>query len=659
MRGVRPDSRRHLLLALFLFPVACRSGRVISGSEDTGAGGAPTAGAGGRGGQVDAGSVGGSSASGGSSGSGGSRAEDGMGGGAGGIIGGGAGGIVGSGGHAAGGAPGAGGISGSGGKPGTGGMASSPAALAGSASNGYGLLEVGVSSPAFTWSVSNLGDAPTPAPVLTNGDASELIVTNLCTAAIAAHSSCTVQVAFRPAALGVRSGSLTLDAGSAGQATFAALATGAYRITIAKTGTGTGTVTTNTGEIACGTTCTALIGTPVVLRARTSNGSSSFFSGWSGGGCAGPGRDCTLTPAASVTITATFSPMTSNLIFVTSNNLPTDRGSAAAYDGDCNAAATAAGINDGPGAAFTAMISDANSLGRARLGATARGWVRMDGKPFADTQAGLFGSQVIFNDVRFDETGRPFNTIVMTGTNSDGTLTSLATPPTMATCQNWTVATNQSFFAGSGSLDGAGGWLSISAGEPCNVGGHVLCMGHTKNSAVSALVSSGKFIWLSTTLFTPGTSLTPDAACQASRPGGVTASAALIATTTRSAATVLDMSASYVRPDGTFVATGAQMAATPAASATATPDPILTSGVWQFGDGTYLQPQGGSIQFTWTGQTTLTSLGTVASTCGNWTDPNQTGFVGFPTETTYPWWNNVSSIGCTRPLPIYCVQTAP
>src|SRR5205823_3557165 len=58
--------------------------------------------------------------------------------------------------------------------------------------------------------------------------------------------------------------------------------------------------------ITCGATCAASFasGTAVTLTAAPAAGST--FSGWSGGGCSGPGA-CTVTLSAATTVTATFS----------------------------------------------------------------------------------------------------------------------------------------------------------------------------------------------------------------------------------------------------------------------------------------------------------------------------------------------------------------
>ena len=106
-------------------------------------------------------------------------------------------------------------------------------------------------------------------------------------------------------------------------------------------------------------------------------------------GCTGPFRDCAINLAASISLSAMFSPMVNNLVFVSSARFPTSLGSAMAYDAKCNAAATTAGINDSASASYIAFTSDASSNAATRLG-SARGWVRMDGQPFADTTTPSF-----------------------------------------------------------------------------------------------------------------------------------------------------------------------------------------------------------------------------------------------------------------------------
>ena len=618
-----PELRDIVLLSL-----ACRTGRQLDGPPDAGAGGGPGGATGGAAGGMAAGGMTG----------------------AGGLATGGAGGVTG---------PGTGGVAG-----GTGGS-TGPAMLTGSTTHVFGVTEVSVASPPFTWTVGNSGGSPSPVPTLINGDPDELVTTNHCTAAIAPGANCTVDVAFRATTSATRQGTLTVNGGTAGQAILIAQATGAFRLTVVKSGAGTGTVSgaaalaaTTNSVIDCGTICSGLFYGTVNLQARTTNGSASFFSGWAGGLCEQHSRDCPAFLQGPTTVTATFSQMNANLVFVTSTIAPTNQGSAATYDSNCNASAMAAGINTAASDGYTAMISDANSLARARLGATARGWVRMDGKPFADTQTALFDSQVVFNDVRFDELHNVLIGELMTGTASDGTLTPLLDSTGVATCNNWTDASAGRFFSiAADSAGGAGNWLSSNLPyriqeERCSGGGHLLCMGNKRNTVVTVSPSTGKKIWVSNSLFNVTAGMTPDALCQANRPTGVSTAVALIATTTRAAGSVLDMSAIYTRPDGTMVGTGAEIV-------TYETFGNLESGPWQFGDGTYMKFDPSDSALAWTGQTDLMNPGGMDTTCSNWTVGTGYAIAGNPGESSPLWWNGTTAAPCSQPHHVYCVQTAP
>lgn len=93
-------------------------------------------------------------------------------------------------------------------------------------------------------------------------------------------------------------------------------------------------------------------------------------------------------------------------------------------------------------------------------------------------------------------------------------------------------------------------------------------------------------------------------------------------------------------PWATLVGTGVQIAT----------GGSLESGIWQTADGTY---RGGSV---WTGQTTLQTPGTSASTCGDWSDPLQTAAnIGSQTG-PYGWWQS-STTGCrATSVALYCIE---
>jgi hypothetical protein len=496
----------------------------------------------------------------------------------------------------------------------------------------FGNVEVGVASGTRTWTLKNTGTLATGTLALTNDNTAEATATNGCTGTLAAGASCDVVITFKPSAGGARSVTLTLAGTPGGTVTLTLGAHGQYRLTV--TTAGTGTVTSTPAGISCGATCSLLVdpGT-VTLKAATTNGSGFFFAGWAGGGCAGPTRVCDVDVAGPTAVTATFSAATANLIFMTSALFAANLGGVAPYDAKCNQAATAAGLNNAGGTGYIAVMSDAASLATDRLG-TARGWVRLDGKPFADTKASLFTAvAAVFNSVSFDETGaRLHRAQAFTGSNADGSLNP-------NNCASWTVDTGDSATYGS-SDGGPQGWVSgLSAS--CENPVHLLCMGKTRITTVAPVVAAGKKIWQSTSLYMVGATQTPSAKCQAERPAGVTTGVALLSTSTTAASAVLTSSAVYVRPDGTRVGTGAAIAA----------GDELESGVWQLADGTYSKSE------VWSGSTAPADKGTIASTCNNWTDSSAAamGRVGWSAFDSKTWFSDTTE-ACRLGFPIYCVE---
>lgn len=79
-----------------------------------------------------------------------------------------------------------------------------------------------------------------------------------------------------------------------------------FALTVAKAGTGSGTVVSTPSGINCGGDCVETYAAGRIVTLTATPASGSFFSGWSGGECAGT-HPCVMAGNTPVTVTATFS----------------------------------------------------------------------------------------------------------------------------------------------------------------------------------------------------------------------------------------------------------------------------------------------------------------------------------------------------------------
>ena len=414
-------------------------------------------------------------------------------------------------------------------------------------------------------------------------------------------------------------------------------APGEVLLSVTKLGGGTGTVTFGPLGSECGATCAVSVapGTTITLQARTQNGADAYFQGFTGGGCVGAERDCVIQVNADTHVDATFAAQDFNLVFLTSATYATDLGGVFNYDVECNNAASAAGINDTDlnGTRFVAWLSDSSSTAATRIGGTARGFVRLDGKPVADTMAGLLAG-AIMNPISIDETGTEVpNSAVMTGTLPDGTAL------TTANCSDW--FSNSGLARAGRSSAGPQTWTSFtnSACDPARL----YCFMRTKTAALPTTPVAGKLAFVTNAPYVPGSG-DPDARCEADKPSGTGPVEALLARTTATAASHLDSAAVYVRPDGQVIGTGQQLIDTAAVS------DRLESGFWQSGDGAYADAT------PWAGATNLTTLPAASDTCDDWSVTTGSGRAGRASFTTQAYWT-FGSLPCNSAfVRLLCVE---
>jgi hypothetical protein len=414
-----------------------------------------------------------------------------------------------------------------------------------------------------------------------------------------------------------------------------------YPLTVSKTGTGAGTVTSDVGGINCGTACAASSAPSTVVTLTAKPSAGSLFTGWSGGGCSEAYRICATTLNAAMSVTATFTANSNNVVFVSSQTYAGNLGGLAQADALCQGLANNAGLSG----TFKAWLAAGTTTGQSRMG-TARGWVRPDGSPFGDTLSGIVTSQQVLNPPALDENGALVSSAVWTGSDGAGS-------PFGMDCSGWTspsASTN-----GATGTPTAGPALWLQGGNfmaSCNSLLHLYCFSVDKNAALTYTHASGKRIWVSQETWVPsGGIAAAHSFCDAEKPAGVLVVKALLDTTSASATQFLTMSQTYVRPDGIVVGTGARIA---------DPTSNLPSGIWQHADGTYVAGR------VWTGNaggigSTCAAAMAHTCTCDNWQPTaGATGYFGHGGQTSSVWFTIASSAAmCTNPRGLYCVEQSP
>ena len=398
--------------------------------------------------------------------------------------------------------------------------------------------------------------------------------------------------------------------------------------------TGTGRITSVPAGIDSTSTTSCLFpaDTVVTLQARTTNGSNSFFSGWSGDGT-GSFRDLTITLDASKTVTANFQSQGwpwGNLIFVSSTAYSSNLG-AAGFDAVCNTLATAAGINNVAGNGFRAWVSTSTTNAFGHLGATG-GYTRLDGSVVFTEMRGaidpLYGS-MIFSPINIDEQGAVVASAqpVRTGTNTDGSTR------VGSTCSDWSGTGNGLVGTTHG---GPGAWTSNVVIPSCSGTARLYCMGVQWNVTVPipAPPPGAKRIYLSTGTVQGDSVLSADC----SGPGSGS-KAVLVSTTAKAASSYINPTTLYVTPSGVVVGSGADILSG-----------TLRTGIWERGDASF----GGVAEPVYTGSPSVSEVGTLASTCQDWTSGSGSAISGL--DMLAPEWWNLRTRACDQPSRVYCVE---
>jgi hypothetical protein len=283
-----------------------------------------------------------------------------------------------------------------------------------------------------------------------------------------------------------------------------------------------------------------------------------------------------------------------NFVFVTSTRQKAGAlGSLAAADSMCQGRAQAAGL----AGTYVAWLSTSTTNAKDRLG-NARGWVRVDGLPFADTVADIVAGRLRY-PIALDELGgkHDFSENVPLVTNTLETGTAMAGQ----TCNDLTApgATGITAMVGAESTF----WTHNGAGANCNNDARYYCFGVDHATPLPPLSLPQRIAFVSRANWLPNGGLAgADAQCaaDAAAAGLPGTFRALLSTPTASAASRFALAGTpWTRPDGAIVTTAFEAPIAP---------------IVQRADGTLANTS------TLTGGADPTAIGTAASTCANWTD---------------------------------------
>ncbi len=399
------------------------------------------------------------------------------------------------------------------------------------------------------------------------------------------------------------------------------------------------------------TACTAQYnyGTTVTLtEAPTSN---MLFQSW-GTECASRfATTCgTGAIAADFTTSVTFRPKI-NYMFVTSDQTVTPQsiaGDLTVADKHCDALARAGGLYNTPtsGAAyFKALLATSGASAATRL-AGAQGWIRPDGREFANLPADMFKTSgtnalQIFYPPEVTEIGTTVrNQLVTTGCDATGMVS--------ANCGDYGPTGNIQQGAPGG---GADIWVASQISVGCNVGAHLYCFETAQPPTLVAPPAAGVRNAFVSAGVLPGTAGISafDNLCMTEASGHLSGTFAALLPTVKSPASArfTTGTAVWARPDGVLL--GTSVANIMGWDVLAPLD--------QDASGNYLSHVSGSV---WVG-TAAPNLAapTLDSDCNDWgaTANATTGFYGYEAGASLSdAYHFIYGTACASKFHVYCLQ---
>jgi len=325
-----------------------------------------------------------------------------------------------------------------------------------------------------------------------------------------------------------------------------------------------------------------------------------------------------------------------NYMFVTSHKFPPRFQPLGVADQKCNDAAADAGL---PGD-YRAWLSTSAIYARDRL-AGARGWVRPDGAPFADTVDDITSGRILTPPLLDEQGHEVLGTPEMpekipTGTNAFG----LVNPG--INCHDW--ANDEVSTASGGYTVGTTVLWTDGDGVNCGAPTRIYCFGVDQAFALTPATPSGKRAFLSAAFTVSGGVAAIDAHCAAdAASAGLSGTfLALVATTMQSAASRFDDSpgATWIRLDGVPLnSAGSDLF-----------DGLLQAPLNLTIDGQYVANE--AVVTGAAGPRALAS-GTNEN-CADWLDPFALTTVGTPSRVDS--WFSGNGMACNYPARVYCLE---
>ena len=519
-----------------------------------------------------------------------------------------------------------------------------------------------------TLTLKNTGDAPSGdlGPIQTTGNSEFTVVAGGTCAEgtpVPASGSCTVAIQFAPSSLGTRTDSLSITTSSneAVATSLSGLGTNKIKVTInvssVRGASGTVTSSVPPQPTCVGTVCTAEYDYDTDVTLTATPAGANLVQSWGITPC--PNRFSHACPLGKIqgeiTTSVTFRPPI-NYAFVTSTTIKPNTIGKDLLNADrlCDSLARAQGLADTPTNGvdppyFKALLSTSETSAHSRIDA-AQGWIRVDGKEFANKPVDLFNEPgatnpyQMFYPLTLDEKGNSVGSaFVATGSDGQGNYYPDQTCVDYSTSGSGaTIQLGAAFAAGDV-------WLSRQANLGCGADWRLYCFetGQPKTTVEPSIPDSKRITFTSAGSFT-GTDGrdVADALCttEATNAGLSGSFKALLPLTGTTAAARFDTTgANWVRPDGVPIAK----------STTSFMDAAWQAPLAQLATGSYALT--GFVN-TWVGAAKPNGAATAASTCSDWsTSGTAAAYMVSPTSPGdgYQWG---SFALCASSKRVLCVQ---